>query len=74
MPKIFISYRREDSEYSSQHIHQRLVDEFGSESVVFDVDLLPYVTGAGQRDALDAQRLPESEGAINSLMFSPVGQ
>ena len=33
-----------------------------------------YVTGAGQWDALDARRFPRSEGDINSLMFSPVGQ
>ena len=33
-----------------------------------------FVTGAGPRDALDARRLPGSDGDINSLMFSPVEQ
>ena len=41
MPKIFISYRREDTEYPAQSIYDKLVDRFGRESVVFDVDTIP---------------------------------
>ena len=41
MPKIFICYRREDSRWPAQTIYNDLVDHFGSESVVFDVDTIP---------------------------------
>jgi formylglycine-generating enzyme required for sulfatase activity len=42
MAKIFISYRREDTGYPAQNIYDRLVDHFGKESVVFDVDTIPF--------------------------------
>jgi len=41
MPKIFISYRREDAAYPASTIHSTLSTHFGSESVVFDVDDVP---------------------------------
>ena len=41
MPKIFICYRREDSRWPAQTIYNDLVDHFGSESVVFDIDTIP---------------------------------
>jgi formylglycine-generating enzyme required for sulfatase activity len=44
MPKIFICYRREDSEWPAQRIYDELVDHFGSESVVFDIDTIPLGT------------------------------
>jgi len=44
MPKIFICYRREDSAYAAQQIYRELIDHFGSESVVFDVDAIPLGT------------------------------
>jgi formylglycine-generating enzyme required for sulfatase activity len=42
MPKIFICYRREDSRWPAQTIYNDLVDHFGSESVVWDIDSIPY--------------------------------
>jgi hypothetical protein len=44
MPKIFISYRREDSAYPAHQIYREIVDHFGPESVVFDVDTIPFGT------------------------------
>lgn len=41
MPKIFISYRRDDSAYPAQVIHETLVAKFGEEAVFFDVDSIP---------------------------------
>jgi hypothetical protein len=41
MPKIFISYRRDDSAYPAQWIHETLVAKFGEEDVFFDVDAIP---------------------------------
>lgn len=40
-PKIFISYRRTDSAYSSQSIYDKLISYYGKESVFFDVDTIP---------------------------------
>ena len=44
MTKIFISYRRDDSAYVAQRIYSELIDHFGSESVIFDVDTIPFGT------------------------------
>jgi len=41
MPRIFICYRREDSRWPAHWIYNDLVDHFGSESVVFDIDTIP---------------------------------
>jgi formylglycine-generating enzyme required for sulfatase activity len=41
MPRIFISYRREDSAFPVQHLYEKLVNRFGKESVIFDVDTIP---------------------------------
>jgi hypothetical protein len=41
MPKIFISYRREDSAYPSAVIRNRLSTEFGQNQIFFDVDSIP---------------------------------
>ena len=41
MPRIFISYRRADSSYPAHSIYDKLVEHFGKESVVFDVDSIP---------------------------------
>jgi hypothetical protein len=38
MPKIFISYRREDSELITGRIYDRLESQFGSKSVFRDLD------------------------------------
>jgi len=44
MTKIFICYRREDSKWPAQWIYNDLMNHFGSESVVFDVDTIPLGT------------------------------
>ena len=41
MPKVFICYRRTDSASQSDHIHKKLADQYGEDSVVFDVDSIP---------------------------------
>jgi hypothetical protein len=51
MPKIFLCYRREDSKWPAQTIYNKLVDHFGSDSVVFDIDTIPL--GADFRDYLN---------------------
>jgi len=38
MPRIFISYRRADSQDYTERIHDRLVQAFGKENVFLDVD------------------------------------
>jgi hypothetical protein len=42
MPKIFLSYRREDSLDVAGRIHDRLVTRFGKDSVFMDVDSIPF--------------------------------
>jgi hypothetical protein len=41
MPKIFISYRRNDSSYPADSIYKALASVFGKEALVFDVDTIP---------------------------------
>ncbi|MCB9925569.1 MAG: SUMF1/EgtB/PvdO family nonheme iron enzyme [Planctomycetaceae bacterium] len=41
MPKLFISYRREDSAYPSHAIYKHLAEHYGHDSVMFDVDSIP---------------------------------
>lgn len=38
---IFISYRRSDSAYATERIHERLVATFGQERLFLDVDSIP---------------------------------
>lgn len=52
MPKIFISYRRSDSEDVAGRIYDRLADHFGSDSIFKDVDDIPF--GVDFRDYLNA--------------------
>ncbi len=40
MPKVFISYRREDSPGYAGRLYDRLHDEFGSDNVFIDVDTI----------------------------------
>src|SRR5262245_42428174 len=42
MPKIVISYRRQDSEAIAGRIRDRLVGRYGAESVFMDIDSIPY--------------------------------
>ncbi|MEO1069554.1 MAG: TIR domain-containing protein, partial [Cyanobacteria bacterium J06638_6] len=48
MPKIFISYRRSDSEDVAGRIYDRLVTHFGQDAIFFDVDAIPI--GVDVRD------------------------
>jgi len=41
MPKIFISYRRQDSIETTGRIYDQLAGQFGSENVFMDVDAIP---------------------------------
>ncbi|HUT94607.1 MAG TPA: SUMF1/EgtB/PvdO family nonheme iron enzyme [Thermoguttaceae bacterium] len=41
MPKIFISYRRQDSSYQTTTIYEFLASRFGRENVFMDVDTIP---------------------------------
>jgi hypothetical protein len=40
MPKIFISYRRDDSAGHTGRLYDRLEDHFGKEDVFMDVDTI----------------------------------
>ena len=40
-PRVFLSYRRDDSAYQTSAIHERLVAALGAESVFMDVDNIP---------------------------------
>jgi LSD1 subclass zinc finger protein len=51
MPKIFISYRREDSEDITGRIHDRLEPHFGHDNVFLDIDRIPF--GVNFRQHLD---------------------
>jgi hypothetical protein len=51
MPKIFISYRREDSQDITGRIYDRLDFRFGRENLFFDVDTIPF--GVDFRKHLD---------------------
>lgn len=41
MPKIFISYRRDDAAYPAHAIYETLAAQFGEADVFFDVDSIP---------------------------------
>ena len=51
--KVFISYRRDDSSYVAQQIHEAAIKHFGRDAVVFDVDSIPL--GVDFREFLDQQ-------------------
>jgi parallel beta-helix repeat protein len=42
MPKIFVSYRRQDSEHITGRIHDRLHPHFGHDAVLIDIDTIPF--------------------------------
>jgi hypothetical protein len=42
MPRVFISYRREDSQTFAGRIYDKLVSRFGEGNVFFDIDNIPY--------------------------------
>ena len=51
MPKIFLSYRREDSEHIAERLYDRLEAHFGRDSLFMDIDTIPF--GVDFRDYLD---------------------
>ena len=53
MTKIFISYRRDDSEIATDRIYDRLAAHFGRGNVFMDVDDIPL--GVDFREHLDQQ-------------------
>lgn len=53
MPKIFISYRRDDSQYVTDSIHTEMCQHFGAENVFLDVESIPF--GVNFRDYLAEQ-------------------
>ncbi len=42
MPKIIISYRRDDSQAIAGRIRDKLASHYGAESVFMDIDSIPY--------------------------------
>ena len=40
--KLFVSYRRDDSEYAADRITERLSAHFGTSEIVYDIDTIPY--------------------------------
>lgn len=42
MPRIFISYRRDDAAYVAAMLTRRLRSEFGEDSVFIDIDTIPF--------------------------------
>lgn len=53
MTKIFISYRRDDSQYVTDSIHDYLKAHFGDENVFLDVESIPF--GVNFREYLAEQ-------------------
>ena len=51
MPRIFISYRRDDSAFVAQQINERLKDRFSDKSVFIDIDAI--VLGVGFQKEID---------------------
>jgi len=42
MPKIVVSYRRQDSEAITGRIRDRLANHYGEQSVFMDIDSIPF--------------------------------
>lgn len=53
MPKIFISYRRTDSQYVTDSLYDHMVNHFGEDDVFLDVGSIPF--GVDFRDYLRDQ-------------------
>ena len=51
--RIFISYRRSDSQYATDRIYEQLVKHFGAGSVFMDIDAIPL--GVNFREYIDEQ-------------------
>ena len=56
MPRVFVSYRREDSAASAGRLGDRLTHEFGKKHVFMDVDSIPFGSDFVKRLAEEVQR------------------
>jgi tetratricopeptide (TPR) repeat protein len=61
VPRIFISYRRADSQHAAGRVNDRLIAEFGKGAIFFDVDGI--APGADFRKVIDKQ-VAESDCVI----------
>lgn len=61
MPKIFLSYRRQDSPAHAGRLYDRLIDEFGSDQVFMDIDAIELGVDF-------VNRINESVGACDVLL------
>ena len=52
MPRIFLSYRRQDSAGAAGRIYDRLRAHFGNDAVFMDIDSIPF--GEDFREHIDA--------------------
>lgn len=66
MPRVFISYRRNDSDYTAGRIRDRLVHHLGPESVFFDVDNIPLGT--------DFRKVIRQELSKTEALLAIIGQ
>lgn len=56
VPRVFVSYRREDSAASAGRLGDRLMHEFGKDHVFMDVDSIPFGSDFVKRLAEEVQR------------------
>ena len=63
MSQVFVSYRRDDSADAAGRIHDGLVQRFGRENVVMDVDSIPLGMDFREflSDAVGRCRVPQGE-------------
>ena len=47
MPKIFLSYRRQDSAGVAGRIYDRLRQHFGDDAIFMDIDNIPLASTSG---------------------------
>ncbi|MCI0709613.1 MAG: SUMF1/EgtB/PvdO family nonheme iron enzyme [Chloroflexi bacterium] len=59
--KIFISYRRDDSQYVTDSVHDHLIRHFGEENVFLDVQSIPF--GVDFREFL-ADQVSENDAVV----------
>src|SRR5437868_1268780 len=61
MPRIFVSYRRDDTAGIAGRIYDRLVSHYGPDAIFFDIDSIPL--GINFREHI-AQILPPCDVAL----------
>jgi hypothetical protein len=65
MPKIFISYRREDSQYVADNVYEHMVKHFGGGNVFLDVGSIPF--------GLDFRQYLHDQVAAHDAMLALIG-